>query len=399
MQGARRGSDGAVALSGAVLRGERIEQSRVCVAGPRIVGSASRELALPPGWTIAPGFVDLQVNGFAGAEVGDDPDLLAAVAAALPRAGVTAFLATLVSRDLAAYRRCARAFDEASWPVAGARPLGIHLEGPFLAPTRRGAHVAAALRAPTRTAVAELLAVVRPRMLTLAPELPGALDAIPRLARAGILVAAGHTEADAAVARAAIAAGARLLTHAPNAMRGIANRDPSALVAFLGHPRAFVSLIGDGVHVAPEVALLLARLAGRRLVLVSDAISGALAGPGEYPLGPARVRSDGTRTEVDGRLAGALRGLDAGPRMLHEAGLSRAAALSAAAHAPRRALGLPEGLRAGGPADLVLLDSELRPRLTVVSGRVAHADRPPIGAVAPGGYLSTAVRAEPVGSP
>ena len=188
------------------------------------------------------------------------------------------------------------------------------------------------------------------------------------------MAAVGHTEADAETGRRAIAAGARLITHALNAMRGIESRAPSALTAFVLDPRVRVSLIADGVHVAPEVAAVLARAAGRRLVLVSDATAAAGAPPGRYRLGGREIVSDGATARIGGRLAGSAAGLDAGPRTLAAAGIPRGVALAAAVDAPRRVLRLPPGLAPGGPADLVVLDEGLVPRLTLVGGRVAHAD-------------------------
>ncbi len=163
------------------------------------------------------------------------------------------------------------------------------------------------------------------------------------------------------------------MTHALNAMPGIESRRPSALAAFLADPRPCVSLIADGVHVAPEVAAVVARAAGRRLVLVSDAVAAAGAPPGRYRLGRRAIVSDGRRVEWRGRLAGSALGLDEGARTLSGAGVGVAAALAAAAWAPRRLLGLP-GLGLGAPADLVVLDPSLVPRLTLVGGVVALAD-------------------------
>ena len=157
-------------------------------------------------------------------------------------------------------------------------------------------------------------------------------------------------------------------------MRGVSSRDPSALTAFLAHPRARVSLIGDGVHVAPEVAAVVARATGPRLVLVSDAAAAAGAPPGVYRLGALTITSDGERATAGGRLAGSALGLDRGPATLAGAGIRRAAALAAAVEAPRRLLGLRPALTIGGPADLVVLDADLVPRLTLIDGRVAFAD-------------------------
>ncbi len=365
-----------LALAGRILAGRRLARGEVAVAGGAVAASAPRRArrALPEGWIVAPGLVDLQLNGYAGAEADGGPEALAAIAAALPAIGVTAFCPTVVSRPDAAYRRAAAALARPLPPAPGAaRALGTHLEGPFLSPERPGVHPPAALRDPAPAAVDRLLAAFAPAIVTLAPELPGGLAALRRVARAGAVAAVGHTEADAATGRAAIAAGARLLTHALNAMRGLERRRPSALAAFLADPRPTVSLIGDGVHVAPEVAVAVARAAGPRLALVSDAVAAAGAPPGRYRLGGRTVVSDGRRVAWRGRLAGSALGLDQGPRTLAGAGLAAAAALAAACSAPRRLLGLP-GLSPGAPADLVVLDEGLVPRLTLVGGVVAHAD-------------------------
>lgn len=364
----------ALRLEGPVLRGRAIGAGAVTVAGGRIAaGGRATARVLPPGWAVCPGFVDLQVNGFGGAEVGDDPAAVAAVAAALPASGVTAFCPTLVSRPDDGYRRAAAALAAAPVAAHAARILAPHLEGPFLSPERPGVHDPDALRAPDPGAVDALLSAFAPAIVTLAPELPGGLAAVRRIARSGAVAAVGHTEADAALGRETIDAGARMLTHAMNAMRGIESRAPSALVAFLADRRPSVGLIGDGVHVDPAVAVILARAAGRRLVLVSDAVSAAGAPPGAYPLASRTVVSDGVCALWQGRLAGSAAGLDRGPATLAAARLARPAALAAACEAPRRLLGLPTALAPGAPADLVVVDEGLAPRLTLVGGRVAFA--------------------------
>jgi N-acetylglucosamine-6-phosphate deacetylase len=287
----------------------------------------------------------------------------------LPRHGVTAFCPTLVSRPPGGYRRAAAALRDPAAAPGAARVLGAHLEGPFLAPSRAGAHDPAALRDPDPGELDELLRLFHPAIVTLAPERPGALDVIRRIVAAGAVAAIGHTEADAATGREALAAGARLATHALNAMRGIESRAPSALAAFLADPRPHVSLICDGVHVAPEVAAVIARAAGPRLVLVSDAVAAAGRPPGAYALGGREIVSDGLRVVGrDGRLAGSAAALDRGPATLVAGGVERADAIAAAALAPRALLGL-----ADAPGDLVALDPDLRPRLTLIGGRVAYA--------------------------
>jgi N-acetylglucosamine-6-phosphate deacetylase len=366
-------------LTGTIVAGGRAVAGELGIGADgridRAPGPAAPRCRIPGGWLVAPGFVDLQVNGFGGAEIGDDAAENAVVARSLPRAGVTAFCPTLVTRSPDAYRSAARALRATRWPADGARPLGAHLEGPFLNPARAGAHRPDDMRPPTEAAVEALIDDFRPAIVTLAPELDGALAAIGRIRAAGAVASVGHTDADAAHGVRAIAAGARLLTHVLNAMGAITARDPRALVAFLSSPEAYVSLIGDGLHVDPAVMALVARLAAGRLILVSDASAPAGAPAGRYRLGPRVVHHDGRAVRTgDGRLAGSALGIDAGVRTLVAAGIERVAALDAACEAPRRLLGLLPGLAHGEPADLVVLDEGLHPRFTIVGGIVAHAD-------------------------
>ena len=359
-----------------MLRGRAIAPGSVGIRDGRIVeGGSGPRHAVPPGWTICAGFVDVQVNGFGGAEVGGDPDELAAVARALPAAGVTAFCPTLVSRSPDDYARAARALRAARLAPGAARPLGVHLEGPFLAPTRHGAHDRGALVAPSPEAVDRLMAAFSPSIVTLAPELPGGLAAIRRIRRRGCVVAVGHTEADAATGRAAIAAGAGLLTHA--LQRDARHREPRPV-----GPRR--------VPGAPPRPRLADRRRGARRA--RDRRGGRprrrpQARPDQRRLrgrgGPSRRLPPGLAHDRLGRPAraggGAPRGerrraSTRGPATLVGAGIRRAAALAAAVESPRRLLGLPPGLSVGGPADIVVLDPDLVPRLTLIGGHVAFAD-------------------------
>lgn len=324
---------------------------------------------LPAGWTVAAGFVDLQVNGFAGAEVGDDPDQIAAVARMLPSAGVTAFCPTLVTRSDAAYRRAARALSSTPWPAAGARSLGVHLEGPFLNPARAGAHPAARMCDATPVAAERLAGMFTPSIWTLAPDGREALDTIAWLAGKGVVVGCGHTEAGADQTRAAIDAGARFLTHAFNAMPGVTAREPGPVGAFLADSRAMVSLIADGAHVSPELCALVARVAGGRLILVSDATAATAAPAGRYRLGERTITSDGDVATIGGRLAGGMAPLWQGVANLVAWGVPKGDALAAARRNPLRLLNTRVI-----PGDRVVLDEALVPRLTLVGGRVAFAD-------------------------
>ncbi len=362
-------------ITGTVLHGWRLVQGRVHIADGAIAAEAphgARLVVLPDGWIVAPGFWDLQVNGFAGAEIGDDPDQIAHVAAALPAHGVTGFCPTLVTRTPGAYRRAQQALAETRWPEGGARNLGVHLEGPLLSPHRAGAHHTRALTLPTDDRVSSLINAFSPRILTLAPELVGADAAIGLLRRAGVIVGVGHTEATAAECARAIATGARLLTHAFNAMPGITARDPGPVAAFLAAPNTHIAVIADGVHVAPETLAALERAAGRQLVLVSDAVAAAGAPLGNYLLSGRRLIRDGRAVrDHAGRLAGSAHAISHGPQELVRVGRSVARALASAITAPRRLLGAPDPLSIGGPADLVVLDEHLQPQLTLIGGAVA----------------------------
>jgi len=334
---------------------------------------AGAELLTDPGDAVAPGFIDLQVNGFAARDTAEGLDAIEHVAAALPATGVTAFMPTLISRPVAEGRR----FVESAARVqgAGARVLGAHLEGPFLSPRHPGAHDPQELIAPTPERVAALMARP-PRMTTLAPELPGALEAIARLSRAGVLVSLGHSAATAEEAAAGFAAGARFVTHLFNAMSAFKHRQPGLPGAALADPRPTVGLIADGEHVHPLAMELAIRLKGPRgVALTTDQTAAAGAPPGNHLLGGEEVVSDGrTVRREDGTLAGSIATMDGMVRVLAGLGTGLREAVEMATLTPARALG-ERGLgriRAGAPADLVVLDADLRVKLTLIGGRICH---------------------------
>ncbi len=359
-----------ISLHGVCLGRRTLTPGSVHVREGRFTEAAApgaRSVTLPDGWVITPGLVDVQVNGYAGREV-DEPGALADIAPALARDGVVAFCPTLVSRPLHAYPQAVAHMSDAAPgdALGGAVAAGVHLEGPFLSPARPGAHDPGALIAPDAHATRALVEF-SPAIVTLAPELPGALDAVVALRAAGTVVAIGHTTCDAATVDAAATRGARLVTHAFNAMPGITARDASPLASALLDERLYVSLIADGHHVAPDVCRLVATLAGPRLVLTSDASAAAGAPPGAYRLAGREVGSDGEAVrDPEGRLAGGALPLW---RCVAEAvrmGIPRAHALWAACGAPREVLGrhLSEPR-----ASLVVLDEENRPRAVMVAGR------------------------------
>jgi N-acetylglucosamine-6-phosphate deacetylase len=325
------------------------------------------------GLRAAPGFIELQVNGVGDADFTADPASIHRGAAMLPRHGVTSFLPTVVTSPPGTVGAALEALAAAPGPDA-AVPLGLHVEGPFISPHRLGAHDPALRRDPDIEEIRDWLSG-SVRMLTLAPELPGGLEAIEVIATAGAVAAIGHTDADAATASQAIDAGARYATHLFNAMPPLIHREPGPVGAILSDDRVAVGLIADGVHVHPLVLGIAARAAAGRISLVSDAVATGLGGR-SLTHGP-----DGARLP-DGTLAGGSTGLDHAVRTF--AGIAgREAALAAVSEVPARVLGLDDGrgtLRVGGRADIALLTGSLEVSATIVGGRVAF--RSP-GAAAP----------------
>lgn len=289
------------------------------------------------------GFIDIHTHGAAGYSYDDaaDDEILAALD--LHRAHGTA--ASLLSLVSAPVDRLAQRLVELR-PLVERRPeiLGVHLEGPFLAPARRGAHDPQALVHPAPNAVETLLEAGEGviRQVTIAPELPGADDAITRLTEAGVVVAVGHTEADYDAAAAAFDRGASLLTHAFNAMPGLGHREPGPLGAALSRDHVAVEVIADGVHVHPVLLKTLFSAAAGRVVLVSDSMAATGLGDGDYRLGGLAVQVSGgvPLLAEAGTLAGSTLTLDRAVEVAVAAGVDPEAALAAATTTPARVLGL-----------------------------------------------------------
>ena len=331
------------------------------------------EVTAGHGEVIAPGFIDLQVNGFAGHDAAAGADAVAAISAALPATGVTAFLPTIISAPVDVGSAFAAAVGAAS-EAPGARVLGAHIEGPFLNPSFRGAHLRAHLAEPTPENV-DVIETARPRLITVAPELPGAIAAIERLHQSGIVVAAGHTGADFEQGRKAIAAGVTFATHIYNAMPPVHHRRPGIALALLLDKRVTTGLIADGEHVHPAVCEQLVRVkGGGRIALTSDQTSAAGVGPGTYELSGRPVHSDGRVVRLeDGTLAGSAATMpDLVRLMARLPGMDAARAIALASATPAKVLG--EGrlgrIAEGACADVVVLDADLRPRLTMIRGVV-----------------------------
>jgi N-acetylglucosamine-6-phosphate deacetylase len=327
------------------------------------------------GLMAAAGFIDLQINGAFGNDFTADPASIWAVGARLAETGVTSFLPTIVSsppETIAA----ARATLEGG-PVqgyAGAMPLGLHVEGPFLSPEKAGAHNPAYLCPPDRGAAANWSRANGILMATLAPELPGALDLVADLVSRGVVVSAGHSQADHEQGAAAIDAGVRYATHLFNAMPSIGHREPGLAAALLLDPRVTVGLIPDGVHVAPAMVELVWRLAGPgRVSIVTDAMAALGMPPGGYPLADREIAVDVTAARTsDGRLAGSVITIAQGlGNIVAFTGCPTAEAIATVTSTPARLLGLPDrgALVEGAIADVVLLSADLTVEATFVAGR------------------------------
>ncbi len=333
---------------------------------------------------LAPGFVDIHMHGGAGV------DLMRAAPGELPRLnkfltnhGVTGYFPTTVAAPLdqtcAALERLADAIEGAQTSQAEggaieARPLGIHLEGPFLSHKRRGVHPPEYLVEPTLPIFDRLWQAARGhvRMMTIAPELPGALEVIAEAARRKVCVSIGHSDAVLEAARAGVRAGARHATHTFNAMRPLDHRDPGILGEVLTDRLLSADIIADGIHVAPEVIQIFLRSVGlERSVLITDAMSAAGMPDGTYQLGPIQVEVKDGKCTSNGSLAGSVLTMDRAVRnitrfshwTLREA--VRAATLNAT-----RAVGLAQHgeLAPGAEANIIVLSPDGEVRRTIVRG-------------------------------
>ena len=347
-------------------------QGDVEIEDGRIVAVA---LSSPAGRGIAvPGFVDLQVNGFGGVDFLDaDANGYRRAGEALLETGVTAYLPTLITTP---EQQLLAAMAEVPTSAARPRILGLHLEGPFLSANRLGTHEASARRDPDLALLDRLLAAGPVRLMTLAPELPDADVLIDRLIERGVAISLGHTDATADQANDAFDRGARSVTHLFNAMRPFLHRDPGIVGAALARDDVVVSIILDGIHLAPETVKTVWRAARGRTALVTDAITGAGVAEGSYSLGNLDVYvHEGTVRGPDGVLAGSVLTMIEAVRNLHALGVSLEDAVQAATSTPARVLGDPElgRLDVGLPADVVVLTDALEIERVLVGGEVRVA--------------------------
>lgn len=308
-----------------------------------------------------PGFVDLQVNGYAGIDVlSANAGELLSMGESLLRDGVFAYQPTLTTAAPPAVRRTLRVISEArSSRTNGATIIGAHLEGPFLSPTRPGTHPIAHLRTPNVHLLDELLAEGNVSMVTLAPELSGAMELIEECRRREIIVSLGHSAASAFDAKCGFQRGASAVTHLFNAMEPFSGRNPGLAGAALVTPGIALQLIADKVHLSDESLLLAATAGPERWTLVSDAIAAARHGDGDTTLGEVTVRvQDGVARRADGTIAGSIGSLHEGFKRMIGLGQPLASVIDAVTSRPARLMGdhVNGSLHIGGLANFIVLD-------------------------------------------
>lgn len=322
---------------------------------------------------IVPGFIDEHIHGAGGADVMDaSPESLAVISRTLAGVGVTAFLATTLTAPREDLLEAVRLADRAAGTLPGAELLGVHLEGPFIDPAHRGAQPLERIRPIDPDELLALREAGPVRLVTIAPELPGAEAAIRRLAMDGVRVNVGHTGADYETARRALDWGADGVTHLFNAMPPLHHRNPGPVGLALTDPRLYVEIIADGVHIHPAVVAMAFRAVPGRMVAVTDAVSAVGRGPGRHHLGELTVEVDGAAVRLPGgTLAGSILTMDRAWRNLASWGVGPAERIGALSEAPARRFGWTDRgrLEVGARADWVVLDGAGEVLETVVGGQ------------------------------
>lgn len=332
------------------------------------------------GATVLPGFLDLHVHGAGGAGFDDGVAAIATGLAVHRANGTTRSLVSLVTAPPAEMERSIAAAAE--YCAGDPFTLGIHLEGPFLSPDRRGVHDPGSLQRPDRALLARFLAAGRGevRVLTLAPELPGGMELLRGAVEAGVHVAVGHSDAGYDVALQAFSAGADLVTHAFNGMRPMHHRDPAIIGAAMD-AGVVLEAINDGVHLHEATVRLLRAVAPGRVALITDAMAATCAPDGSYKLGAFAVQVTGGEARLaDGTIAGStLTMAVAVRRAVQRVGMSLVEAANAASLVPARYLGVDHrygSIRPGRAADLVFADADLGLRAVMVDGSWLDERRP-----------------------
>ncbi|MEW9671165.1 N-acetylglucosamine-6-phosphate deacetylase [Ammoniphilus sp. 3BR4] len=381
-------------LRGARIYGEEdvIEQGYLVVDKGRIteIGRGERELPnevqLPTDWTIIPGMIDVHIHGAAGADTMDaTPESISTMAEALPAEGTTAFLATTMTQEEVfieqALKNVAFYIEEEN-QLGKAEVLGIHLEGPFISPKRAGAQPVEAIRLPDVALFRKWQELARGhiRLVTLAPEREGGLELAAHLKETGVVASIGHSDATYEEAVEAVKAGVCHATHLFNGMRGLHHREPGVVGAVLLHKEITTELIADGIHVRPEMLdLTFRQKTSEKLILITDAMRAKCLGDGTYSLGGQAVQvANGQAVLEDGTLAGSIVKMrDAAIHMMSATRCDLRDIVRMTSENPAKQLGLFDrkgSLRPGKDADLVVLDEQLRVKMTYCRGKLAYRD-------------------------
>jgi len=374
---------------------EEIQNALLAVEDGKISDVGSRSAAqVPPqakvvdfgDSVLSPGFFDIHMHGGAGVDaMRASASEFSQLGKFLVQNGVTGYFPTTVAAPLdATYKALERLADAIEAAESGAtadgnsveaRPLGIHLEGPFLSHKRRGVHPPEYLVEPTLKIFDELWQAARGhvRMMTIAPEIPGAMEVIAEAARRGVCVSIGHSDADMPVARKAVASGARHATHTFNAMRPLDHRQPGIIGEVLSDDGITADVIADGIHVSPEVVKVFLQAKGReRAVLITDAISATGMPDGKYQLGPIEVDVKDGKCTANGSLAGSVLTMDRAVRNVTQfSNWSLRDAVRAATLNPASAVrmnGLYGMLKPGARADFAVLSPEGNVLKAIVGG-------------------------------
>jgi len=334
---------------------------------------------------LAPGLIDIHIHGGVGHDVMEpDDSALAQVERQLVKHGVTGYLPTTVTapedRILRAVDTLGKAIAKAKKNDDRAQPLGIHLEGPFISHEKRGVHPPQNLVPPSPQAFDRFwqASAGTVRMLTIAPELPGALDTIHYARKLGVHCSLGHSNATYEDTASAIAAGADHATHTFNAMRALDHRDPGILGAVLGNNALTADIIADGIHVHPAIVELFLKAKGPdRAILITDAISATGMPEGVYKLGGLEVRVQDNRCEYQGRLAGSVLTLDRAIRnVMSFTGVALNQAAKLATLNPAKLLGVQRErgrLAQGARADMVVMTQDGQVKHTIMGGQLVEA--------------------------
>lgn len=334
-----------------------------------------------PGLIVSPGWIDIQINGGFGYDFTTDPDKIWEVGALLPRYGVTGFLPTIITASEDTYQKAITVLKNgppAGW--RGARPLGWHFEGPFLNPAKKGAHNPAFLHLPDADFIKDWSRENGVLLVTMAPEIPGALEIARTLVSRGVVVSAGHSMATVEDLKKAVENGYTAATHLFNAMPSLDHRSPGLAAAVLLDDRITTGLIPDGLHVHPDMVNLAWRMKGpEKIVLITDAVGALGIQPGIFVQGGMEIVVDGHSARLrNGTLAGSILGLDQALRNVMEFTRSRMEeVLPALSYNQSRLLHLDRNgtIHPGFRADLTFLHEDGQVAFTMVGGEVVHSQK------------------------